>query len=58
MSKWSVHKWKCRNRYRDGCRPVWMASPPEDDPVWNMSLEFATWREAMTFVQEELTNAT
>lgn len=50
-AKWSVHKWRCRQNYRDGCRPVWMVAIPDSD---GMSLEFDTWDEAMGYVNEEL----
>jgi len=49
--KWSVHKWKCRQNYRDGCRPVWLASPPDSD---GFSFEFNTWDEAIAYVNHEL----
>ena len=45
--KWAIHKWRCRQNYRDGCRPVWMATPPDSD---GFSFEFPTWAKAVEFV--------
>ena len=50
QSKWHVHKWRCRF----GCCPVaWMATPPDGHEVYEMSLEFPTWAQAMRFVNEQ-----
>jgi hypothetical protein len=49
--KWSIYKWRCRHNYLDGCRPLWMATPPDDD---SFSLEFDSWAEAIAFVKSRL----